>query len=233
MAEDGDIVRGAEFSPDGTLIVTAGHDRIARIWNAVDGSMLGMLEGHTGSIGSAAFSPDGKRIVTGSADGTARVWDTAGRRVVATLSALKGNVSGVQFSPDGERIATANLDQTANIWDAEDGRLLTTLPGFGSEVRSATFSADGSRIVAASGDGTIRIWDVSRPTQDWDTLAADACTYLLSAASRKFSQLEIETDQLLGSEWPDASRDVCAGVQGTPTISDLYAAAGIERDARD
>jgi hypothetical protein len=74
---------------------------------------------------------------------------------------------------------------------------------------------------------------VSRPTQDWDTLAADACTHLLSAASRKFSRLEIETDQLLASEWPDASRDVCSGVEGIPTISELFAAARIAPRAGD
>jgi hypothetical protein len=47
--------------------------------------------------------------------------------------------------------------------------------------------------------------------QSWESLAADACTELLSARSRFFSDLQIETDPLLQAEWPDARRDVCEG----------------------
>jgi WD40 repeat protein len=153
--------------------------------------------------------------------------------VIATLSAFKGKVSGVQFSPDSQRIATANLDQTANLWDASDGRLLTTLPGFGGEVRSATFSADGRRLVSASSDGVIRIWDVTRQTQPWAELARDACVQLLGAKGRRFSELEIRTDKLLSAEWPEATRDVCAGVPGVPNLAELYQAGGAVSSAPD
>jgi WD40 repeat protein len=222
-------VRGAEFSPDGTRVVTAGQDRVARIWNAIEGTPIAQLEGHTASLATAAFSPDGRSIVTGSDDGTARVWDAETQTVIATLSAFKGKVSWAQFSSDGTRIATAHLDQTANIWDAASGRLLITLPGFGSEVRSAAFSPDQERLVTANGDGAIRIWDVARQTQTWEELARDACNQLLSAGSRTFSDIEIRSDRLLQAEWSDAAKDVCAGVEGVAPIRDAYAAARITR----
>jgi WD40 repeat protein len=103
--------------------------------------------------------------------------------------------------------------------------LLTTLPGFGSEVRSATFSADNARIVLAGSDGIIRIWNIARQTQSWETLAADACTRLLAGKGRRFTALEIETDPLLSSEWPDAARDVCEGIRGAPTLAEQYQSA--------
>ncbi|MBU3919311.1 MAG: hypothetical protein KJ961_01785, partial [Alphaproteobacteria bacterium] len=99
---------------------------------------------------------------------------------------------------------------------------------FGSDVRSATFSSDGQRIVLASSNGMVRIWDVARQTQSWDNLAADACTRLLSDGSRRFMELEIETDQLLQTELPDPTRDVCAGVEGVPSFAELNRAAGIK-----
>jgi len=68
---------------------------------------------------------------------------------------------------------------------------------------------------------------VSRQTQPWDTLAADACNRLLSAGSRSFTALEIETDQLLAAEWPDGSRDICSGIPGVPGVTELRALAGI------
>jgi len=43
----------AEFSPDGKLVVTAGGDRKARIWDAQTGIELRVLDGHMGAVYSA------------------------------------------------------------------------------------------------------------------------------------------------------------------------------------
>ena len=56
----------AQFSPDGTRIVTASGDKTARVWDAATGKALATLAGHEGSVSSAQFSPDGTRIVTAS-----------------------------------------------------------------------------------------------------------------------------------------------------------------------
>jgi AbrB family looped-hinge helix DNA binding protein len=65
--------------------VTASDDHTARLWHAVSGQQLAMLEGHTDWVFFAAFGPGGSRIVTASSDRTAKVWDCAitdARRVV-------------------------------------------------------------------------------------------------------------------------------------------------------
>ena len=70
-------VWSAQFSPDGTRIVTASADKTARVWDAATGKSLATLAGHEDGVWSAQFSPDGTRIVTASGDKTARVWDAA------------------------------------------------------------------------------------------------------------------------------------------------------------
>jgi WD40 repeat protein len=55
--------------------VTASDDKIARVWNAVNGKELLTLAGHEGPVATAVFSPDGN-ILTASEDGTARLWWT-------------------------------------------------------------------------------------------------------------------------------------------------------------
>ena len=67
-------VTSAQFSPDGTRLVTASDDKTARLWETESGKLLATLQGHEGAVYSAQFSPDGKRIVTGSDDKTARLW---------------------------------------------------------------------------------------------------------------------------------------------------------------
>jgi TPR repeat protein len=62
------------FSPDGSLIVTASADQTARLWDARTGKAVAILKGHDAAVVSAEFSPDGRMVVTGSRDGTAQLW---------------------------------------------------------------------------------------------------------------------------------------------------------------
>src|SRR5207244_1765088 len=69
-------VYSAQFSPDGTRIVTASSDKTARVWDVQTGQALTEPMQHGGQVHSAQFSSDGKRIVTGSwEDAGARIWD--------------------------------------------------------------------------------------------------------------------------------------------------------------
>lgn len=67
-------VSSAQFSSDGSRIVTASVDKTARVWDASSGKEIAKLSGHESSVFSAQFSTDGSRIVTASYDKTARVW---------------------------------------------------------------------------------------------------------------------------------------------------------------
>ncbi len=102
-----------------------------------------------------------------------------------------------------------------------------SLTGHTDAVYSAMFDASGTRIITASGDRSVRVWDVARLSQAWPQLATDACNTLLGALGRRFSKAEVEADQLLGSEWPDAARDVCEGEKGAASIETLRRRAGL------
>ena len=54
------------FSPDGTMLITVGNDRFARVHSTGDGRLLHTLSGHTADARFAAFSPDGRSAATGS-----------------------------------------------------------------------------------------------------------------------------------------------------------------------
>lgn len=150
----------AEFSPDGSRIVTVSPDNNVRVWDVKTGSRVVEFCNHLGTVTSAAFSPDGRRIVTASWDNTARVWDAA---TGASLAELKGHtywVASAEFSPDGKRIVTVSYDETSRVWDAATGASLAELKGHTGRVRSARFSPDGSRIVIESWN-TAWVWDAA------------------------------------------------------------------------
>lgn len=53
------------FNPQGTRILTASSDKMARLWDADSGDCLQILEGHTDEIFSCAFNYEGDTIITG------------------------------------------------------------------------------------------------------------------------------------------------------------------------
>lgn len=78
-----DAVEDAAFSPDGTLIATAGRDNLLIVWDAETGRQLlragaannqDPSEGHVGGIRSVAFLPDQRSLVTAGYDGRWIVW---------------------------------------------------------------------------------------------------------------------------------------------------------------
>lgn len=157
----------AEFSPDGSRVVTASLDKTAKIWDAVTGALLADLKGHTDVINFAAFSIDGKKILTVSGsrsrrseDTLVRIWDAVNGTFLAGLSHSTYVVTA-EFSPDGKRIVTAARDKNAYVWDAATYKKLFSLTGHKDIVNSARYSADGKKIITGSSDNTAIIWDAN------------------------------------------------------------------------
>ena len=76
------------FSPTGHLVVTAGVDGTARLWQS-DGTPEGVLGPRSkGLVSMATFSPDGAFVVTAE-QGIARVWRTADRSLDTILRGHK------------------------------------------------------------------------------------------------------------------------------------------------
>jgi Tol biopolymer transport system component len=61
------------FSPDGKSLVTAGGDKVLRVWEVETGKELAALS-CPDRIDVVTFSPDGKSLVAGSKDGSVRIW---------------------------------------------------------------------------------------------------------------------------------------------------------------
>jgi WD40 repeat protein/serine/threonine protein kinase len=150
------------FSPDGTRLASASHDRTVRLWDAASGRALLVLSGHGDEISSVVFSPDGTHLASASTDHRVKVWDTADGRECCSIDAHTGKVEAVAFSPDGRWLASTSWDKTVKVWNAATGGVRHVLEGHKAEVRGVAFSPDGRWLATGSSDHTVRIWDVER-----------------------------------------------------------------------
>lgn len=123
LQHEGRAVYFAQFSPDGTRILTAG-DRAACVWVTEGYRRIGQPMVHQGEVIHAEFSPDGNRVVTAAwTDRAAFLWDAeTGFRLGGPLQ-HEDWVTHVAVSPDGRRVVTTSADKTARVWD------ITTIPG--------------------------------------------------------------------------------------------------------
>ena len=71
-----EIVLDVAFSPDGTLLASAGGDGTARIWETATWKLLRAITGPAEGkwVTKVNFSPDGRLLAFASTDGTVRVW---------------------------------------------------------------------------------------------------------------------------------------------------------------
>lgn len=157
-------VYAVEVTPDGRHLVTAGRNKLIKLWDLQTGQLEVTYEGHETSVTSLSMSPDGKRLCSSGNDDTIRQWDLESGELLSTIDAHDGGIRKATYSPDGQLIASAGFDGTVRLFDVTESKELAVLSGdMGDDmglVYAIAFSLDGKTLVSSSVDATIRWWDV-------------------------------------------------------------------------
>lgn len=111
-------VYGVSFDDEGRRLVTAGEDKMARVWDIKSSAELYSLIGHGSRVRAAAFSPNGRDIATASEDGTAKIW--------AGSYGHTASVVGAAFNREGSQLVSLDADGTIILQDVKTGEELFT-----------------------------------------------------------------------------------------------------------
>jgi len=149
------------------LIVSAGWDRLVKIWDLQHCKLLGNLSGHTGYVNVVTVSPDGSLCASGGKDGSAFLWDLNEKKELSRLEA--GDIiHALVFSPVRYWLCAATAS-SIKIWDLESKVCVDELrpeqPFQGKksipiQCISLAWSEDGNTLYAGYTDNVIRVWTV-------------------------------------------------------------------------
>ncbi|ORY38620.1 WD40 repeat-like protein, partial [Rhizoclosmatium globosum] len=159
-------VRAVAFSPDATLLTSAGFDGATAIWESVGGSefeCVATLEGHENEVKSIAWSASGSLLATCSRDKSVWIWESLGDgdfECIAVLHEHSQDVKMVAWNPRREILASASYDDTIKIWrDKDDDWYCSdTLKGHTSTVWGIDFDETGDYIASVGDDKSLKIW---------------------------------------------------------------------------
>ncbi len=178
-------IHGLAFTPDSKYIVSAGDDKVIRIWDWRAAKTVRTIRGQSGSgpegkIYAMALTPDGRWLAAaGFFPGSSReenyairLYDFAAGDLRALLKGHASPVTALSFSADGRHLISGSTGQDAILWDTgsvsgtglETKSPLFRLLGHHDEIHSVAFTPDGARAVTGSHDHTLRLWRVSDGT---------------------------------------------------------------------
>ena len=159
-----DVLYDATFSPDGTLIATAGYDTTIHLWDRQAGTLLRSLTAHQEAVFDLCFHPNGRILASASADETVKLWRVADGTRLDTLSQPQGSQVGVCFA--GDHVISAGADKRLHQW-----RLVSLKEPKINPVEQSRFAhetgitallkmPDGKHLLSAAEDRTIKVWSL-------------------------------------------------------------------------
>jgi WD40 repeat protein len=136
------MVQALAFSPDGRRLLSAGRDRLLRLWDVHTGVLVREMAGHTGEVFAAVFHPDGQRIASGGRDRVVRIWDAERGEELVRLPGHTNYIFSLAFSPDGATLVSGSGDSTVRLWETA-----TLAPRLGARRELAELRPEAERLV--------------------------------------------------------------------------------------
>ncbi len=237
-----DVVNDLVFSPDGTLLVTAGNDTSVRVWSLEDNTQVTESFEHFSFVKGAAFTAS--VLATAGWDRTIITWKLENGELApqTTIAGFDAVIEHLAISPDGTRILFGVGDGKVRVADSVTGEILLELPVGALRITAVAYSPNGEQIAAAGGfpSSGAQVWDATSGSQiaviaHPGTVTSLAYTpdgqVLIAAGSDGTASLWQQHQQIASisaDEWitdialsPDGSTLVAARQDGVMTFWDI------------
>src|SRR5437867_3268980 len=163
-----DTIFDMDLSRDGKQLVTAGGDKLIKVWDLATQKELARLESHTAQVLAVAFNTNATQVASGGADKQLKVWDIETRHVASMLGKHSAAITAIGWPGDGKTIVAgtdAGAAFTYKNLKAHTGRESSEsaderkLGETGDAVLCLAVATDAKRIFAGSHEGIVQVWN--------------------------------------------------------------------------
>ncbi len=166
----------AQFSADGTRVVTASQDRTARVWDAQTGEPLAPPLLHGAEVNWAGFASQDRLVFTRTVTGEIRAWRADNGLLafgpysgVRSGSLRDGAATDVSFSLDGRWFAVLK-PRAVELRQVENGELVGKAIECAARPNQAVFSPDNQYLAILLERGPLLMHDLAtRATKTYET----------------------------------------------------------------
>ena len=132
------------YSVDGQYVLSAGEDKVIKMWDVKTGIDIKTFSGHTAPINCLELTNDGKQMISGDQDGNIFIWEIGGNtKPTLTISGHEGAVNTIKIKPDQQSFLSGGKDELIKEWNFE-GDTIKSIRAMTSEIRAIGIHPSGN-----------------------------------------------------------------------------------------
>ncbi|NWI17757.1 PAAF1 factor, partial [Crypturellus soui] len=134
-----------DISSGGGLGVSTSTDGTMKIWQAANGEIRRLLEGHVYDVNCCRFFPSGLVVLSGGMDAQLKIWSAEDASCAVTFKGHKGGILDTAIVDRGRNVLSCSRDGTARLWDCGKSTCLGVIADCGAALNGiAVGAADNS-----------------------------------------------------------------------------------------
>jgi WD40 repeat protein len=168
----GGAVAALAYAADGKTLVSAGADKLVKLWDPVKGAETQALSDAASAVGALALAADGKALAAADGD-TVLLWAVDGGKAQGKAATAKHpGVAALAFAPDGKTLAAAGAETREGLrraflrqWDVTGKELKSPRdaapPPAAIGVFALAYAADGKTLALGAKDNAVLLLDAA------------------------------------------------------------------------
>ncbi|XP_047608816.1 proteasomal ATPase-associated factor 1 isoform X1 [Phacochoerus africanus] len=143
-----------DISSGGGLGVSSSTDGSMKVWQASNGELRRVLEGHVFDVNCCRFFPSGLVVLSGGMDAQLKIWSAEDASCVVTFKGHKGGVLDTAIVERGKNVVSGSRDGTARLWDCGRSACLGVIADCGCSINGVAVGAADNSINLGSPEQT-------------------------------------------------------------------------------
>ncbi|GAB0095117.1 transducin beta-like protein 3 [Sergentomyia squamirostris] len=157
IAHEKDI-NSVTISPNDKMLATASQDKTAKIWNADDLSLVGVLKGHKRGVWCVRFSPVDQVLLTTSADGSLKIWAITSLSCLKSFEGHESSILRAEFVSKGMQILSTASDGLVKLWTIKNSECAATLDRHDGRVWTIALPVSEKYFFSGGSDSRLIHW---------------------------------------------------------------------------